>query len=252
MYKDKENKEDKYDEDFSDDDLNIDDVDDDGINEKNIMNNYGGKNSKKQSSSTNPGPLNVEDDDGDLDDDDEDIDDDDEDDEDDEEDDDDDKNSESDKTEKDKLSLSNISNLEIANTFNKNMDYLENEDINMEKYTNDYKNNYIINCHPECLSKNYNEIKELVKVIRNENNIIVDEFHKTLPILSKYEKTKILGLRIKQLNNNSKPYINVDENIIDNFIIANMELQEKKLPFIIERPIQNRFEYWNIKDLEIL
>tara|TARA_B100000287_G_C20551740_1_gene748772 strand:- start:365 stop:1015 length:651 start_codon:yes stop_codon:yes gene_type:complete len=155
---------------------------------------------------------------------------------------------EEDNIDEQKNNLYNYSNLEIT----KNDSKLINDDIIMQKYSNDYKKNYIINSHPECLSKNYKEIDTLVNVIKNENNIIVDEFHKTLPILTKYEKTKILGIRIKQLNNNSKPYIQVDENILDNFIIANMELKQKKLPFIIQRPIQNRFEYWHIKDLEIL
>lgn len=148
-----------------------------------------------------------------------------------------------------KTNIYNYSNLEI----NKNdSDFNITEDIIMEKYSDEYKKKYIINCHPECLSKNYNEIKNLVNIIKNENNIIIDEFHKTLPILTKYEKAKILGIRVKQLNNNSKPYIVIDENILDNFIIANMELKGKKLPFIIQRPIQNRFEYWHIRDLEIL
>ena len=32
-----------------------------------------------------------------------------------------------------------------------------------------------------------------------------------------------------------------------------MELQEKKLPFIIKRPISNnKFEYWKLEDLEII
>ena len=56
----------------------------------------------------------------------------------------------------------------------------------------------------------------------------------------------------KQLNNGSKPFINVNENIIDNNIIANNELQNKVLPFIIVRPLPNRtFEYWKLKDLEV-
>ena len=49
------------------------------------------------------------------------------------------------------------------------------------------------------LSKNLDEIKDLLNVIRDKNNIIVDELHKTIPILTKYEKTRILGIRIKQL-----------------------------------------------------
>ena len=75
----------------------------------------------------------------------------------------------------------------------------------------------------------------------------------TDPCLTKYEKTRILGIRIKQLNNNCKPFVSIGENIIDNFIIANKELEEKKLPFIIQRPIPNNtFEYWKLQDLEII
>ena len=93
----------------------------------------------------------------------------------------------------------------------------------------------------------------MIKVVRNKDNIIIDHMHKTLPILTKYEKTRVLGIRLKQLNNNNAPYINVGENIIDNFIIANLELEQKKLPFIIERPLPNNtFEYWKVQDLEIL
>jgi DNA-directed RNA polymerase subunit K/omega len=165
------------------------------------------------------------------------------------EDEDEDEDQEEDNIGEEKHDISNYNNLEINKHDNK-LNIIE--DIMMEKYSNEYKKNYITESHPECLSKNYDEIYNLVNIIKNENNIIIDEFHKTLPILTKYEKTKILGIRVKQLNNNSKPYIDVDENILDNFIIADMELKQKKLPFIIQRPIQNRCEYWHIRDLEIL
>jgi DNA-directed RNA polymerase subunit K/omega len=148
-----------------------------------------------------------------------------------------------------KSNLDSVNNLELTNNFS---ELYDEEYINMEKYTDKYKKEYIINNHPECLGQNINEVKKLTNVIRDNNNNIVDEFHKTLPILTKYEKTKILGLRVKQLNSNSKPYIKVDDNILDNYIIATMELKEKKIPFIVQRPIQNRFEYWNIQDLEII
>lgn len=155
---------------------------------------------------------------------------------------------EKDTSNQEKSNIDTINNLELINNFSE----IYNEDIIMEKYSDKYKQKYIINNHPECLGQNINEIKKLTNIIKNNNNVIIDEFHKTIPILTKYEKTKILGLRVKQLNSNSKPYIQVDENILDNYIIATMELKEKKLPFIIQRPIQNRFEYWNIKDLEII
>ena len=95
--------------------------------------------------------------------------------------------------------------------------------------------------------------ESVLNVIRDKDNIIIDKLHKTIPILTKYEKTRILGIRIKQLNNGSNPYIKVAENILDNFLIAKKELEEKKIPFIIQRPLPNNtFEYWKVQDLEIL
>ena len=123
----------------------------------------------------------------------------------------------------------------------------------LQKFNKESKNDFIASNHQECLSKNLDEIKDLLDVIRDKNNIIIDELHKTLPILTKYEKTRILGIRIKQLNNGSLPYVKVSEDLLDNFIIAEKELKEKKIPFIIQRPLPNNtFEYWKLEDLEIL
>ena len=148
---------------------------------------------------------------------------------------------------------------EIASlTYDKKLlvnDYdLENNDSVdfLQKFNEESKDDYIINNHFELLNKNLDEIKKLSQITRDNNNNIIDEFHKTLPILTKYEKTKILGIRLKQLNNGSQAFINVNESIIDNNIIALQELENKKLPFIIVRPLPNRtFEYWKLKDLEV-
>ena len=121
------------------------------------------------------------------------------------------------------------------------------------KFNNELKKNHTLNYHNECLYKNFNEIKELCKITRNKDGIIVDELHKTMPLLTKYEKTKILGMRVKQLNSGTNPYITINEKIIDNYLIAQMELEQKKLPFIIQRPLpNNNFEYWKLQDLDIL
>tara|TARA_Y100000741_G_scaffold365120_1_gene359286 strand:- start:780 stop:1430 length:651 start_codon:yes stop_codon:yes gene_type:complete len=144
--------------------------------------------------------------------------------------------------------------LSYKNSFILNDDLEANDSTEfLQKFDKESKNNFIAINHQECFSKNLDEIKELLKVIKNKDNIIIDELHKTLPILTKYERTRILGIRLKQLNNGSLPYIKVDENILDNFLIAEKELKEKKLPFIIQRPIPNNtFEYWKLQDLEIL
>lgn len=126
------------------------------------------------------------------------------------------------------------------------------DDDNYQKFTNGLNNNYLDYFHSETNIPNYLEIQELSKIIRDKNGNIIDKNHKTIPILTKYEKTRILGQRAKQINHGSKPYINVSENIIDGYLIAEMELKEKKIPFIIRRPLPNQtFEYWKIKDLEI-
>ena len=123
----------------------------------------------------------------------------------------------------------------------------------LQKFNKESKNDFIASNHQECLSKNLDEIKDLLDVIRDKNNIIIDELHKTLPILTKYEKTRILGIRIKQLNNGALPYVKIAEDLLDSFIIAEKELKEKKIPFIIQRPLPNNtFEYWKLEDLEIL
>ena len=103
------------------------------------------------------------------------------------------------------------------------------------------------------MNHNYDEIKSLSKVTRDEFNIIIDPLHKTIPFLTKYEKTRILGQRSKQIECGAKPLVKVPENIIDSYVIAELELEQKVIPFIIRRPIPSGgSEYWNLKDLEII
>ena len=133
-------------------------------------------------------------------------------------------------------------------------DIIDDEDENyLQKFNKEIQTNYIGLFHPECIKHNYNEIKVLSIVTRDESNIIVDENHRTLPYLTKYERTRILGQRAKQINSGSKAFVNVAANIIDGYVIAEMELREKRIPFIIRRPLPNgNSEYWNINDLEIV
>jgi DNA-directed RNA polymerase I, II, and III subunit RPABC2 len=129
----------------------------------------------------------------------------------------------------------------------------ENEENYLQKFDNEINKNYISEFHPECLSHNSDEVSKLSQVIRDQNNNIIDPFHKTLPFLTKYEKARILGQRAKQIETGAKPLIKVPESIIDGYVIAELELKEKKIPFIIKRPIPGgAFEYWHLKDLEII
>ena len=129
-------------------------------------------------------------------------------------------------------------------------DYDENE---FKKLDNELKQDYLLQYHQESKIHNFDEILSMCKIIRNKKNIIVDELHKTVPILTKYEKTRILGERTKQINNGSKPFVDVQNDIIDGYLIACKELEEKKMPFIIRRPLPSGgSEYWHLKDLEVI
>lgn len=129
----------------------------------------------------------------------------------------------------------------------------EEDDDYLQKFDREMRDNYILDQHPESVNHNYDEVYNMAKVQRNKENIIIDDLHKTIPILTKYEKTRILGQRAKQLNNGAKPLVKLDIPLIDGYLIALKELEEKMIPVIIRRPIPNgASEYWHLKDLEVL
>jgi DNA-directed RNA polymerase I, II, and III subunit RPABC2 len=74
-----------------------------------------------------------------------------------------------------------------------------------------------------------------------------------VPFITKYEKAKILGERAKQINAGATPFVDVNQEIIDGYLIALAEFEQKKIPMIIRRPLPNgQSEYWKLEDLEFL
>jgi DNA-directed RNA polymerase I, II, and III subunit RPABC2 len=123
----------------------------------------------------------------------------------------------------------------------------------LRKFETEMHENYIASCHQEMLHLNNSEVNALAHVVRNTDGAIIDVMHKTMPMLTKYEKTRILGQRAKQLNQGAQPMVPVDKKIIDGYLIAQLELQQKALPFIIRRPLPGgKSEYWRVSDLEII
>jgi len=121
----------------------------------------------------------------------------------------------------------------------------------LQKFDRSVNDNYILNFHPESVLQNYNEILSMTQVVRNNDGIIIDKLHRTIPYLTKYEKARILGQRAKQINSGAYPFVKVPENVIDGYIIAEIELKQKRIPFIIRRPLPNGgSEYWKVQDLE--
>ena len=149
-----------------------------------------------------------------------------------------------------------IKKIPAKNVYKQPVDFEDDEDEDngeqyLQKFDNSINENYILNFHPESVLQNYDEILTMTKVTRNTDGIIIDQLHRTIPYLTKYEKARILGQRAKQINSGAYPFVKVPETVIDGYIIAEMELKEKRIPFIIRRPLPNGgSEYWKIQDLE--
>jgi len=130
----------------------------------------------------------------------------------------------------------------------------EDEDENyLQKFDENMRKNIIADYHPEMISHNYSEIEVMSRVVRDENGVVIDPLHKTLPFVTRYEKARILGERAKQINAGAKPFVEIADNIIDGYLIALKEFDEKKIPFIVKRPLPGGgIEYWKFRDLEVL
>jgi len=123
----------------------------------------------------------------------------------------------------------------------------------LRKLEKDAYADILLGYHPEIKQNNYNDILAMCKIVRDAKGIITDGLHKTIPWLTKYERARVLGLRTKQLNNGADAFIEIPPGMINGNKIALEELNQKKVPFIIRRPIPNGgTEYWRLEDLELL
>jgi DNA-directed RNA polymerase I, II, and III subunit RPABC2 len=148
----------------------------------------------------------------------------------------------------------NEGNTNIASNLMDDLSDEEDEDEDyLQKIDDDLHNHFLQSFHPELLQHNYEEVAALTKVTRNKDGIIIDPLHRTLPFITRYERAKILGERASQLEAGAKPMIKVEPNVLDGYLIALKEFEEKKIPFIVKRPLPNgSCEYWKLQDLEII
>ena len=129
----------------------------------------------------------------------------------------------------------------------------ENYDEFLQKLDKQFTDHIVDEYHNEEYHINPDEMTKLCQLKKNNKGFIEDPLHKTSPIMSKYEYTNIIGLRTKQLGDGAPPMIDVPEEMIDNYTIAEIELKQKVLPFVVKRPLgHGGCEYWRINDLEIL
>jgi DNA-directed RNA polymerase I, II, and III subunit RPABC2 len=157
-------------------------------------------------------------------------------------------------SEKQQMSSSKIMEEEFSEGNYETEDESDEEEVD-ENYLQKFNDNLNIksleNIHPEIKSINYEEMIALARIVRDKNGKIIDPLHKTLPFMTKYERARIIGARAEELDAGCEAYIPLDETIINGKTIALMEFEQKKIPFIIARPLPNgSTEYWHVSDLE--
>jgi DNA-directed RNA polymerase I, II, and III subunit RPABC2 len=105
--------------------------------------------------------------------------------------------------------------------------------------------------HPECLLDYIEQVIPKIPLqVIPPGGTKADNNHRTYPFLTIFERTKIIGLRANQISKGSAPFIVVPPHITDVRDIARLELEQKRLPYIIKRPLPNgTFEYWRLMDL---
>jgi DNA-directed RNA polymerase I, II, and III subunit RPABC2 len=75
---------------------------------------------------------------------------------------------------------------------------------------------------------------------------------KTIPFLTRFEKARIIGVRLQQLAYGAKPRIDTT-NLRSMNEIVEQELIQRKIPFIIRRPLPNgTFEDWKMEEFETI
>jgi len=114
------------------------------------------------------------------------------------------------------------------------------------------KTQILLDQHPEIWS-DYEDAVRSKLIIRDSYPPQKDANHMTYPFLTLYEKTKVLSLRASQLAHGSPAFIDVPEYLTDVYEVAKAELEAKRIPYILKRPLPDgEFEYWRLADLMLL
>ena len=100
--------------------------------------------------------------------------------------------------------------------------------------------------HPEVQSVSRESVQEALKKEKT-----------TLPYYTKYEQVTLIGTRAQQLAEGAKPLVSLDGMLTSDsrFVwnVAEKEVFEQKLPFIIHRRLPNGVsEYWSTTELKIM
>ena len=107
--------------------------------------------------------------------------------------------------------------------------------------------------HPECRLDYVEEVMQKLPLAAYPPDSGSDPKHKGVPYLTLFEKTKIIGFRANQLAQGARPLVELPEYMTDVLEIARLELEKKRLPYILKRPFPDgTYEYIRLADLLVL
>ena len=70
--------------------------------------------------------------------------------------------------------------------------------------------------------------------------------------MTKYEYTKVLGMRAQQITMGAEPLIKISNDMKSAIEVAEEELRQRKTPYIIARKInKKKTDFWKIEDMII-
>ncbi len=122
-----------------------------------------------------------------------------------------------------------------------NMERMENEAFESEQNLVENKNK---------LQEQQGDFKFLTdkKIIQS-----IEKIKKTTPpFLTKFEKARIIGVRMQQLASGAKPCVDI-RSLKSIEEIAYAELNQRTLPFIVKRQLPNgTVEFWKMEEFDIV
>lgn len=116
------------------------------------------------------------------------------------------------------------------------------EDYDINDYEEE-EDTFIEDEEPDVNETNIISYDEMVEKSKNKKK-------KTVPFLNKFEKARLIGVRIQQLSSGSEPKISTAglNSIIE---IVEEELKQRKIPLIIKRNLPNgESEEWKLEEFE--
>lgn len=116
------------------------------------------------------------------------------------------------------------------------------EDYDINDYEEE-EDTFIEDEEPDINETNIISYDEMIEKSKNKKK-------KTVPFLNKFEKARLIGVRIQQLSSGSEPKISTAglNSIIE---IVEEELKQRKIPLIIKRNLPNgESEEWKLEEFE--